>query len=610
MTGVAQGKGYPFLSAQTVKEFYMDRKFKVIAIAVITALALAVFPLAAQTSNASRASAGRFGTDVDDYMGYFSYSGVQFDKFFSFLGVYQEKLDTLPGLQMGYARRFGGLYLGAYYTGTILRINKAKQEVIDPSYDGNGNLTGQTETTDYWGNVGFPVADPYSPGAPQSQDPSDYIEFAEIYAANSADILVGVAGMGIKVGFKEELWGRTNPRTQGIDHDGDGGDSTATPPIPGTDDIRTPFGTITKNGVANQELDTYSFLKGTIKPKLGWGMPITLGSVTLKPKVEAAVDIHQDREEYVLKTTNISGGVVTSVGTTETGHKAGYIQPDILVGAEVAFANNLALGLEYNIKFDIYRNKYDVFGQSDTAKGTVAWDGGTSTVTEYLNRTVESNQYTLSFSDKKHNEHLITPALAYSTDLSDRLKLGFKAEFPVSLSFSTEDEYRRTYNETLTTYSAANSEGNTARSVSETEAYTGKTKTNEWGIGSTVKAGIRYALIPSRINLNTGIIVDLVNYTRKTERTEPNGVGGTSTVSYDGWGNLEQNSYAPNNNVADDELEVTSDWAFPHVTLTAGFTFNLTPGFAIDTALVAPDIGMNSLSRDFTQLNVQFTWKK
>lgn len=68
---------------------------------------------AAPASMSDASTAGRFGTDVDDYMGVNDWSNVEFDKWFGFVGY------NFDGnkFNMGYATKLKDNYLGFYFGG-------------------------------------------------------------------------------------------------------------------------------------------------------------------------------------------------------------------------------------------------------------------------------------------------------------------------------------------------------------------------------------------------------------------------------------------------------------------------------------------------------------
>jgi hypothetical protein len=89
------------------------------------------------TTAQSSTSAGRFGADIDNYMGTRNWPGMGFDRHFFFLGGRYQGTVT-PSL--GYATRFGDYYLGLYFRGTVVQgANTHHSGVWDSQWDTDGN---------------------------------------------------------------------------------------------------------------------------------------------------------------------------------------------------------------------------------------------------------------------------------------------------------------------------------------------------------------------------------------------------------------------------------------------------------------------------------------
>jgi hypothetical protein len=89
------------------------------------------------TTNQSSTSAGRFGADIDNYMGTRSWSGIAFDRHFFFLGGKYQGTVT-PAL--GYATKLGDFYLGLYFRGTFIQGgDSAHGNNWDNNWDADGN---------------------------------------------------------------------------------------------------------------------------------------------------------------------------------------------------------------------------------------------------------------------------------------------------------------------------------------------------------------------------------------------------------------------------------------------------------------------------------------
>ena len=101
------------------------RRIKILVIAgtimFLTTPLFAQIPSATGTifglTSQSTTSAGRFGSDIENYMDPRGWGGVKFDKHFFFLGGrYQTNIEPT----LGYAAKLGSYYFGLYYSGTVI----------------------------------------------------------------------------------------------------------------------------------------------------------------------------------------------------------------------------------------------------------------------------------------------------------------------------------------------------------------------------------------------------------------------------------------------------------------------------------------------------------
>jgi hypothetical protein len=99
------------------------------------------------------ATGGLWGNDMDNAQDVNDYQDVEFDKFFAFLA------GGNAGITGGFAKNFGKIYVGIYYTGTLVngssieRTNAAGNR-IDTT---GGNDLGFTFTDNLYGLIGTPV---------------------------------------------------------------------------------------------------------------------------------------------------------------------------------------------------------------------------------------------------------------------------------------------------------------------------------------------------------------------------------------------------------------------------------------------------------------------
>jgi hypothetical protein len=245
----------------------MNQKWKVITIALITALALTM-SLAAQESNTFKATAGNFSTDVDNFFDLHSWGDVEFDKYFAFAG-FRNNPDAFNGYELdaGYARRFGSIYLSAFYEGQITSRSP-------------GQVTTTTDKISLYGlNGGIYELESEQTEVTNATTLPDF--------NNNIGVLIGVAGMGIKAGFYENMRGTdkytSNPFSLSGSSNGTQSDITET-----SAGIKT----------VSTDITEYNYLEGTMLPYLGWGMNLDVANLVIKPKVEIGLGIVTREEKY------------------------------------------------------------------------------------------------------------------------------------------------------------------------------------------------------------------------------------------------------------------------------------------------------------------------
>ncbi|MDR1587802.1 MAG: hypothetical protein LBS57_10130 [Treponema sp.] len=529
----------------------MNEKWKVMALAALTGLILTL-SLNAQTgiekpapeSNKSAATQGNFGAEVDDFLDVHSWDGVLGDsKWFAYAGYGDY-------LQLGYARAFGGIYVSAFYGGNIVSFaHPDKSESLEVKYDGNGNATDKTTTTDYGE--------------------------AETHTNNNIDILVGFANMGITVGFFEDLEVKN---------------------VYSQDFVKTE--TIGTNTVDySDEGISADAQEGWLLPSIGWGMTLGLGNLTVKPYVNAAVGFRQDYKEEETKDHTTVNGTVAWATTNISGNKDNYVNPFFSLGADLDFSDNFGIGLEYGIGFDVYSNDYDVAGQSGTVKGTVDYGSSSQAVTRGPAAFSYVDTADLSFTEKSAIRHAILPSLWYANAAGD-LEFGLYFELPFGIETSSDKSWSK---KTVVTYSGAYLGDPTSRTTStEVTTSPGDTvDTSVFVMAPFFSAGATYPLIRDRLFVNAGVGVSLPTLLYETTATKPGGFEKKTSKTVNDKGEVtapETVTITPD----DQTDEVTSEtfWAGLSAEISAGFTFNFNQNFSVDL-LAATSFGKQRGAVDF-----------
>jgi len=555
----------------------MSKKFKVLAVLAITALVLAM-PVTAQISNTYSATAGVFTSDVDDSMNVHDYGNVEFEKWFGFVG------GTSNYLTLGYATNFGGIYLGTMFSGNFY------------SQDWSTKRTTMTGFDNIWNK-----------NTNMIQTREEYLDEAMGVSNNDFNVLIGVAGMGIRVGFYQYWASDKNDAPNWLN---------------GTNAIVT---TDYKDGRVDYEREVVDYLNRDtfLMPSIMWGM--TIGPLT--PYVGIGLGFSGNRYvSDVRETYTAYNGKRVGEDVNHSFTNAGYIAPNVLVGTGFDLNDNMTIGIEYALGLRIYSNDYDVAGFSGTADGTVVatgWNG--STYQSYTRKyegwfyNTETRQATLNFTDTEFMSHRITPSFRYTNEAIENLKLGFTFELPIAISSMKQDRYTETRNTMKFTqtnnqvYTTASVEtvtvtrgGNFYDHNGETDIERGLTETSTFWIGPTFAIGASYNLIPGRFTVNAGVGGRPVSYSSRVEKVSPTGVNEvTSVTETDTNGVVTGKNVTVNNNgVIADRLEVSSQWVGFSGGVNAGFAFNFTPNAALDLLASSNGFDVNA-----TNVNVMFTFK-
>jgi hypothetical protein len=493
-------------------------------------------------SNQRQATAQLYKTDVDNYLNVNNWSGVKFEKWFGYLhGLYS---DSTAKADLGYATKLGGLYLGTRFWGNAFRDTGGQESVrLNPTYDQDtGALTQLVETTSYpnkWRN-----------------------------SQNELDILLGIAGQGIRIGFYESMAFKAT----------DGSSS------------RTFTKTDAQDGYITyaNKTDEYSEYKGFLRPTLQWGTQLTAGSMTIKPRIGAAFNIYMDKltDNYSSYTT-YNGNKTDYLDHNVNGRNSGYMQPIFSVGADFGLPKKetsaTTLTIDYLMNLYIYNNDYSGSGFDGKAKGTVSWQGTSGKGTS-IGGSWSNTDTTLTFNDSSNVYHRIAPKITFDKAVAEGLKLGFIIQAPVAISTTSSDQYRETksYSENIY-FNAANSAD--AKSTTDRTVHTpqGLTETTSFTVSPSVMIGTSYVLIPSRFTVNAGVRLDPTVFTNTKTTNSRNGTGTRTTETVkNGDGVTVSKIDRTDYNYVDDVSTVSTSWNHFTGSVGGGFLFSFNENVALD----------------------------
>ena len=555
----------------------MKKSTMIMVVLTVITMGLAI-PLGAQTSNQSVATASVFGTDVDNYMNVNNYGDVEFDKWFGYL-----RGNWNGTIALGYATKFGDIYLGGYYTGNIFRSDT--------------NETKRLTTT--W--------DPVLQQLDTREDETTYTQ-TTTNTNNNIEALIGVAGMGIKVGFSENITTYNTPYNVSRNGTNTTRISTVT---------QNADGSITYSG--NDSIN-YEESTSSLTPSVQWGMKLNLGSGTLAPRVNANVNFYRNTfidEYYSLARTEINGKNTGQERITRAENNQDYIRPLIGVGADYYFNDNFYVGLDYTFRIYLYSNDYSGAGRSGSVNGT-ANASATLTTTNYFDRTNKSNEVNLTASERSEMSHSITPTLWKTSTIGENLQLGVSFRLPVSITKRTTNGYTDLWRITETTYNDASRSNENTKTTYESHTAGTKQEYSYLSIGTNVGIGASYNLIPGRFTINTGVNLNPISYSNTSTVTSRNGVNSTYSKTETGSGSnkyiSDETRTVTNPTNVQDTVENVTNWYGFSGSVVGGFVFSFYDNFALDmVASRGTDPAGTSSSAAFnlniSNVSLMFTFK-
>lgn len=128
-----------------------------LASAVDAPRALPIFDIPSPESYTSQSTMGRFGSDVDDFMGVNDWSGVEYEKFFGFVAY--NATASSNGFNAGFAKNVKDNYLGLWFAGNggdfTMHSIFADSDGINNSYEYNTEDDGSGTYYNYAASVLF-----------------------------------------------------------------------------------------------------------------------------------------------------------------------------------------------------------------------------------------------------------------------------------------------------------------------------------------------------------------------------------------------------------------------------------------------------------------------
>jgi hypothetical protein len=547
----------------------MKKRNMVMAVLAIITMGLAI-PLGAQTSPASNqrnATATVFTTDVDNYLNVNKYDDVKFGKGFGLIDYTNSRLD------LGYATRFGGIYLGTYY-------------------NGNGITAGTNETTRLITN--------WDTALQQMLTRVDEKVYTRTSTASNNNIaaLIGVAGMGIKVGFSEAITTYNTPYNVSR-----AGTSTVT---------TNQDGSIT---YTNNDSLKYYEQNGTIVPYIQWGMKLDLGSgLTLLPRVGVNFTFYENKfidNYYTSGRTVNDGKIIGTEDISRRGSNSNYNNLYVSAGADVSLNSKTTVIFDYSLNTRFYDNSFEDAGRSGSAKGTINWNSvnNNSQTNNYIDRTVKNDSVQIQVTETSYSTHTINPGFKWQDSaFGENLKFGMRVQLPITIRNESSSQYTDRWQTQETAYNDDINKQNNTTTITNTHTAGNSVETSYFSISPTVGIGASYGLIPNKFIVNAGVYISLPGFNSTSTVTSPNGINSVYTKTEIGYGsNKHTSSETLNvNNPAQitDSVQTQTNWTALGASVRGGFMFNFNENFSLDMSA-----GTTGFTYDLTSLTVLFTIK-
>jgi hypothetical protein len=460
-------------------------------------------PLYSPRSGVSKATIGTLDSEIDQFMSVQYYRDMKNMKtWLAFAGSDEQ------GFNLGYARNLGSLYLGISYGGSLIDDLFARITNRDPA-----NITkNDTMNTD--------ENDVTSTGH-RIMDAATGTLSGTAYSKNDISILFGFGNIGIKLGFTEYLEGTYNPQF-----------STGRSP---------------ENSTRTMLID--SKFENSIKPSLQFGGKFKPGSITFRPMLWAAFDIHQlsqssNTNEFVTwfePTDDASGTDITNRIWEYLGD---YVEPSGGINLGFDFSKSDRMRSEFSLGYGV---AYRVYNNNDDA---------TTDLSEFIFTTVRppdldvlpgngiiKNDRTITelFDLRNH----IAAAFLFSSELNTRLSIGVKGGVDIDYNIMNKTDTKTGMEDTKVAESVI----------------------TDFAINPELDVGVSFRIIPEHFAMHAGLGILLYAYNKTTTLLT---VGDNTTKQEE------------------------RNLSMPSVRFGTGLTFNFNANAAVDALLISSGLDIDA----------------
>ncbi|MDR2517628.1 MAG: hypothetical protein LBC88_09655 [Spirochaetaceae bacterium] len=331
-------------------------------------------PVYAPRSGTNKATVGAITSDADNFMSALEFSRLNLTSSFAFAGIDEW------GLNVGYGGKFGGLYLGVSYGGSLI------DELYRRLTNQQVNALYKKDTVTTTGTPAITATDS------EVVDGQEIRLLGQNVTTNTLQVLVGAGPFGLKIGFALYL--------------------------------------------DSYEADKRSIFESSLKPLMEMGFNFRAGPVGIKFAVRGAFDIHQYNTQSLSTFSYID---TANFGNSKTGdqyveRRLDYTEPSGGITLGFDFGNGTTTRAEFDIIADgglrMYKNN-----DEDGVTGAWGLRDGTSTTGPFFPPETGTNTYTpvqtlqywgITASDVFDLRLVANPTFIYSADLNEQFSMGVK----------------------------------------------------------------------------------------------------------------------------------------------------------------------------------------
>ncbi|MDR3115578.1 MAG: hypothetical protein LBU25_08660 [Treponema sp.] len=495
-------------------------------------------------SGTFKATLGALTNDIDNFMSVNMFRNVQIPNFMGYLGI-----DT-NGLNLGYARNLGSLYIGICYGGSLIddlyrRItNQSSDSVLKRDTETTTELDGGESSI----NTEHGIVDMDGNPVPGT-----------IISKNDVSMLLGFGNYGLKVGFSQYLQGTYHPEydrqyNELIYH-----------PFQAAVLVEEP------KGMSSRMQITEEFISG-LRPYLEFGGTIDAGSVLVKPSLRAGLDIHQysrnnPETSFIFDVVNEDSAdtELKYIIINNTDVLGDFLEPSAGLSLGFDFTQDPSiqteLALDYDMAFRLYSNNKKAAMFETTYKELLNQKDQSQSLAE--SAMTEITKFYLT-------NHLV-PSFRLRSDMGERLTMGLTVGINIDFNIFKDSA--------VTTYSP----GTSSELIVDPVEY----NTQLLSVLPKLGLGLSFKLIPEHFLVNVGIGINVLKYEERT------------VVSPDP--DLE------NPETQRQKTMVSKTLTLPSTNLGTGLTFYFNKNTAADMLIMASGLGADA--SDLLKFNFMVTMK-